>query len=81
MGEMAAPRENDEEQIRFLLVVDCSAPANEFEPVARVAEAVRQALAPMQGITPETLHVSIREAREEILHAIEAVHDEDVRRG
>ena len=65
---------------QFLMVIDCEADPREFYPVARVAEVVRQALAPLNGIEAKTLHVSIREVREEILHAVEAAHDEEERR-
>lgn len=71
-----------EHEMAFLLVIDCTAVLDEtgMLPLTQVLETVRQALAPVRDIKVGTVHTSIRESREEILHAIEAVSDEEDRR-
>jgi len=83
----AAPRQGDpgDEQIPFVVVVDCTAAPNDHDgmlPFAVVLEEIKQALARQSGMTAVLAHVAIRENREEILHAVDAAaDDEDRRRG
>jgi len=86
MGEQAEQRiEHPEpgEAVPFLMVFDCVGvpdPYSGMLPFATVMEEVKQALASQTGVECSIAHVSIRDSREEILHAIEAVGDEEGRR-
>lgn len=70
--------------VPFLLMLDCTADPDDHEgmlPLARVLEEISQALAPVKGVEVRLAHVSIREHRDEMLNAFEALNDEEVRRG
>ena len=78
----AEPRiERPEEPVPFLVCVDAVAEPDEsgMLPFALVLEEIKQALS-ARGMEAKIAHVSIRESREEILHAIEAAGDEEDRR-
>lgn len=83
----AAPRQSSidhDEDMPFVIVVDCVANPADHDgllPFAVVLEEIQQALAARTGMKPLLAHVAIRENREEILHAVEAAADEEVRRG
>lgn len=82
----AAPRQpsiDHDEQMPFVIVVDCVANPADHDgllPFAIVLEEIKQALAAREGMEPLLAHVAIRENRDEILHAVEAAADEEVRR-
>lgn len=83
MGDPGQARiESPEENVPFVLVVDCSAvmEGQDMLPLAQVLDDIKQALAARHGVEPVMVHAAIREAREEILHAVDAAAEEEDRR-
>ena len=83
MAEAGAQRQGEEGPVPFLMILDATAALDEggMLPLSQVLEEIRQALAPMSGVEVKMTHVSIREHRDEMLNAFEALTDEGVRRG